>query len=226
MNVHSALIERRTAADVVFDSVYQDIISLRLRPGTKISEADIAAQFGISRQPVRDAFSRLGNLGFLLIRPQKATEVQKFLSDTITSARFIRAAIEVEVVQTAARNWDGRMTRDFEANLDAQAAAAETADVDAFHKLDYEFHHLICQAAGLDFAFNAIVEHKAQIDRLCVLSMMDEDSIRGLVSDHHGIFEAITAKDGEAARRVMRAHLARLDRTIDKVRASHPQFFI
>ena len=48
--------ERRTAVDDIFDYLHDEILSLRLRPGDKISEADIAAQFGVSRQPVRDAF--------------------------------------------------------------------------------------------------------------------------------------------------------------------------
>ncbi|MGB5556853.1 MAG: GntR family transcriptional regulator, partial [Paracoccaceae bacterium] len=51
--------DRRTSVDVVFDYLYEEIADLRLRPGDKISEAEIAAQFDISRQPVRDAFSRL-----------------------------------------------------------------------------------------------------------------------------------------------------------------------
>jgi len=54
--------ERRTSADVVFDFLYEEISSLGLMPGTKISEAEMAAKFGVSRQPVRDAFSKLDNM--------------------------------------------------------------------------------------------------------------------------------------------------------------------
>ncbi|KKK71856.1 hypothetical protein LCGC14_2909720, partial [marine sediment metagenome] len=69
--------DRRTGVDVVANHLYEEITSLRLLPGAKISEAEIAARFGVSRQPVRDAFSRLENLDLLLIRPQKATEVKR-----------------------------------------------------------------------------------------------------------------------------------------------------
>jgi DNA-binding GntR family transcriptional regulator len=51
-----------TSVDVVFYHVYEASVSLELLPGAKISEAEIAAQFGVSRQPVRDAFSRLAHL--------------------------------------------------------------------------------------------------------------------------------------------------------------------
>jgi len=70
--------DRRTSVDEVYDYLHEQITTLGLRPGDKISEADMATRFGISRQPVRDAFSRLANLDLLLIRPQRATEVKRF----------------------------------------------------------------------------------------------------------------------------------------------------
>lgn len=220
------VLERRTSADVVFDKLYEEIVSVRLLPGTKMSEAEIAAQFGISRQPVRDAFSRLGNLGFLLIRPQKATEVQKFSAAAITSARFIRAAIEVEVVRRAATMWTNNHTAPFENNLAAQEKAMRDNDVDAFHKLDYEFHRQLCETAGVAFAFESIMENKAQIDRLCVLSMMDKDAMTPLVADHKEIFDCLLAQDPARAETAMRQHLNRLDSTIEDVRKSHPEYFL
>ena len=62
--------ERRTSADVVFESLFEEIVALDLLPGAKMSEVEVAKRFGVSRQPVRDAFSRLGSLGLLVIRPQ------------------------------------------------------------------------------------------------------------------------------------------------------------
>ena len=88
----SHLSERRTSVDDIFDYLHDEILSLRLRPGDKISEAEIASRFGVSRQPVRDAFSRLANLDLLLIRPQRATEVRRFSSREIEKSSFIRAA--------------------------------------------------------------------------------------------------------------------------------------
>lgn len=217
-------IERRTSADAVFDTLYDEIISLRLLPGTKMSEADIAAQFGVSRQPVRDAFSRLGNLGFLLIRPQKATEVQRFSSRAITVARFVRAAIEIEVVNRALERWSEANARAFEDNLAAQDKAVQNKDVDAFHQLDYDFHRQLCDTANVAFAFDAIMENKAQIDRLCVLSMMDKDAMSLLVGDHRRIYDCLRARD-PAVEAAMRTHLSRLDATIERVRLSHPEYF-
>ena len=99
---HSLSSDRRTAVDEIFDHLRAEIDALRLRPGDRISEAEIAARFGVSRQPVRDAFTRLANLDLLLIRPQRATEVKRFSAREIEKSRFVRAAVEAEVLRRAA----------------------------------------------------------------------------------------------------------------------------
>ena len=55
----------RTTTDAVFEALHAQILSLELLPGTRISEAEVAAKLGVSRQPVRDAFNRLSNLQLL-----------------------------------------------------------------------------------------------------------------------------------------------------------------
>lgn len=68
---------RPSVTDQVFDPLHDRIIELDLPPGTRLSEIEVAKQFGVSRQPVRDAFHRLSKLGFLSIRPQRATSVSQ-----------------------------------------------------------------------------------------------------------------------------------------------------
>ena len=82
------VLERRTTTDEVFDRLHEEIVTLELLPGTKLSEVEVARRFGVSRQPVRDAFNRLSNLDLLLIRPQKATEVRGFSIERIARARL------------------------------------------------------------------------------------------------------------------------------------------
>ena len=216
---------RRTSADAVFDYLNEQICSLELMPGTKISEAEIAAKFGISRQPVRDAFSRLGNMGLLLIRPQKATEVSKFSMRAISAARFIRLSIEVEVLRKAAERWDGTLDDELSANLQAQTSAVKANDSEAFQGIDYAFHQLLCRAGDAEFAFEMIQEKKARIDRLCALSLSNEFGMADLVKDHSDIFEKLRQNDVDGATRTMRAHLSRLEQTIDLILENNAHFF-
>ena len=219
------VIERRTTADVVFDYLYEQIGTLNLLPGAKISEAEIANKFGVSRQPVRDAFSRLGNLDLLLIRPQKATVVKKFSLRAIETARFVRLSVELEVLRKAAAEWDGHLDDAFVKNMAAQRAALANKDADEFHALDYEFHRLLCDAARAEFAFEIIQQNKNQVDRLCVLSLGTADEMRQLVDDHALMLERLQKRDEVGASDTIREHLSRLDGTIETIYETHASYF-
>ena len=225
MSDTAQLRDRRTSVDVVFDHLYQEISDLRLRPGDKISEAEIAAQFNVSRQPVRDAFSRLDNLDLLLIRPQRATEVKRFSWREITKSRFVRASVEGEVLRRAAANCDAIGSSQLEASLIQQAAIVEIGSYEKFGELDYQFHQTLCDIAGVSFAFEVIKQEKAKVDRLCMLGLSKENRMSVLLADHKEITACVKANDGEGAVKAGMLHLSRLDDTITAISNANADYF-
>ena len=119
-------LQRRTTTDVVFEQLHEEIASLTILPGAKLSESEIAQRFGVSRQPVRDAFNRLENLDLLLIRPQRATEVRGFSLKRVAHARFIRLAVELEVIRHACSLWDAARADTLDQNLQQQRHVLES----------------------------------------------------------------------------------------------------
>ena len=221
----SARNERRTSVDDVFDHLHEQIVTLQLRPGDRISEAEIAAHFGVSRQPVRDAFSRLANLDLLMIRPQRATEVRRFSMRNIQKARFIRAAVEKEVILRACALCDDAGAARLEAALAKQGEVVAALNYDAFGPLDYEFHETLCSIAGVDYAFEVILSEKAKVDRLCMLGHEKEQRLPDLVADHRAIADAVIGHDSVAAVEAVMLHLNRLDGTIARIEATNANFF-
>ena len=181
--------ERRPSVDAIFEHLRDEILSLRLRPGDKISEAEIGARFGVSRQPVRDAFSRLENLDLLLIRPQKATEVKRFSLKAIEKSRFVRASVEAEVLRRAAANCDEIGAAQLDACLIQQRAIVRNEQFHKFDALDYAFHETLCNIAGVDFAFEVISSEKAKVDRLCMLGLSKEMRMPQLLQDHEVVVD-------------------------------------
>lgn len=216
---------RRTSADDVFDYLSMQINSLKLLPGTRISEVEIAKQFDVSRQPVREAFIRLANLGLLLIRPQKATVVRKFSNEKVKRARFLRMAVEYEVLRRACRRPLGKTRQKLERSIKAQEKAIKDNDIDRFHTLDYEFHKILCEAGGSEFVFETIAENKAQVDRICLLSLAQNSAMDDLLVDHKKIVAALIAQDEETVTSVITMHLNRLDDVLAKIRKTHIDFF-
>ena len=226
MALNSKLYGRRTSVEMVFDHLYQEIVSMRLLPGTKISEAEIATMFDISRQPVRDAFSRLENLDLLLIRPQKATEVRGFSNTAITTARFVRLSVESEVLRRAARTCNQAGKAELQEHLDQQQKAVDSNDTDAFRNLDYDFHKELCAIGGVDYAFDVIAKEKAKVDRLCVLGLSRDDRLGQLLDDHTEIAEMISSNNEDGAVTAGVKHLSRLDATIKTIRDENSDFFV
>lgn len=221
----AGLPERRTTTDLVFERLHEEIVSLKLLPRTKMSEAEVARRFGVSRQPVRDAFNRLGQLDLLLIRPQRATEVRGFSIERIAHARFIRLAVELEVVTHACIVWDDQKTARLQHNLDQQEHAISNSHVDEFHALDKTFHKMICELSGLPLAIKTIEECKQKVDRLCMLGLSRLSEALVLLGDHRELANALKTGEESKAREVARQHLARLDDTISEIQHTHSEYF-
>ena len=212
-----------SVADLVFDELYERVITLELLPGAKLSEVDVARSMGVSRQPVRDAFYRLSRLGFLTIWPQRATIVAPISESAVLQARFIRTAIELETVQAAARILDDHQLQRLEALIQRQEAAMDAGEKTLFHALDDEFHRLICEFAGLAFAWSVIKENKAHMDRVRYLSL--SFNARSAFEDHVEILKALKAHDAEKAAEVMRVHLSRISGIIAVIRDEGHDYF-
>lgn len=217
--------KRLTTTEEVFRRLKSDIISLQLPPGSKLSEVEVAKACNVSRQPVREAFMRLGELNLLEIRPQRATRVRKISQQDLRDTRFIRAAVEVEVVRVACEIASEENLASIAENLDDQRKAVEAGDADKLKTLDYHFHHLICIAAERAHAFKVISQNKAHTDRACTLELAHAQGMQEVLEGHSAIYDAICAGDAKTAVEKARVHLAHLDETLANAAKNFPDFF-
>ena len=216
---------RRTTTDDIFDQLYADITSLELKPGTKVSEIEIAKRFDVSRQPVREAFIRLSNMGLLQVRPQRATIVRKISLQEVSDSRFIRTAIEVEVAGAACAHFGDEHKNEFEENLAKQKLCVDQNDFMSFKVLDADFHRQLCYTARCEMAYRSISLGKAQVDRLCTLSLTRGTEFVQIYQDHVNMYELLKKGDADGLVALTRMHLSRLDSTIAEASASDEDFF-
>ncbi|MCQ0986163.1 GntR family transcriptional regulator [Jiella marina] len=205
-----------SVTDQVFDALYDRIVELDLRPGTRLSEVEVARQMEVSRQPVRDAFYRLSQLGFLLVRPQRPTTVTAISARAVLEARFMRTAIELETVRLATERLDEAGCSTLREILDRQQAAIEADHKIEFHALDDEFHKALCEIAGAGFVWSMIRDKKAHMDRARFLSL--SSGAKNALADHLRIMEALEAGNAEAARERMREHLSRIVDILEQIK--------
>jgi GntR family transcriptional regulator, rspAB operon transcriptional repressor len=212
-----------SATDLVFDELYRQIVELDLPPGTKLSELEVARQMGISRQPVRDAFYRLSQLGLIQIQPQRATTVSLISEEAVMQARFVRSALEMETARAAAQLTENAHIPGLEAILKRQKAAVAADDRIGFHELDDAFHQAICAASGNGFAWALIRENKAHMDRVRYLSL--SFGAQSAFDDHLRILAALKAHDPDRAAHEMRVHLSRIVDILGQIRTTRPEIF-
>ena len=216
--------QRQSATDQVFTALYDSVVSLALPPGTKVSEAEIAKQLGVSRQPVRDAFFRLTKMGFLAIRPQRATLVTRISETAVRDAVFVRIALEVECLRAALPRIAERDLDVLRDGLGRQEAALDDADPAVFHSLDEEFHAALCAMAGHSHAWTLILEQKAHMDRVRYLTLSSTRR-RQVLGEHGAVVDALAARDLPEAEAALRRHLTDITRGLPGLRAKHPEFF-
>jgi|TARA_B110000503_G_scaffold141014_1_gene233347 GntR family transcriptional regulator, rspAB operon transcriptional repressor len=217
-------IARPSVADQVFDALHTRILSLELPPGTKISEADVASQMDTSRQPVRDAFWRLSKLGFLTIRPQRATTVSLISGADVMRAKFIRTALESETCRTACLVRTDDDLAALSTVIAQQKVAVDANDRQVFHRLDDQFHREICTRSGVAFVWDMIHESKAHMDRVRILSL-DSNSQKLAYKEHIAIVDAITARDGDGAADCLREHLSRIRNLVGTLKERNHDWF-
>lgn len=146
-------LDLRSAAGPQLTRILRElIIGNRLKAGVRLSEADISQRFGVSRQPVRESFIKLSEEGLLEVRPQRGTFVRRISLRSVEDARFIREAVETDLVQMLAVRPDPALLEELNRQLDAQSALASPnatlAERTEFRHLDDLFHATLAQKAG------------------------------------------------------------------------------
>jgi DNA-binding GntR family transcriptional regulator len=213
-----------TIALRVVRALRDEIVTMALRPGDVISESDIAGRYGVSRQPVREAFIRLAQQGLLLIRPKRATMVKKISPDGVRQSRFIRESIEVEIIRRVASHPGKDALAVLNGLIADQEKASAANDRAAFHTLDELFHRTLARLAGVEYAWQLIDDHKIQLDRVRYLTLGVSSSQRA-IAEHKEIAAAVGKADVARAEQAMREHLGRAEALLTQTIGDFPEFF-
>lgn len=192
----------------VYEDIRERIISLTLQPGARVSEKDIAAQIGVSKTPVREAFIRLSDEGLMEIRPQSGSYVSEITFEKVYESLMLRRALEMAVAAEAANQRSTLDLLNLQEMIEQQQAAAEAADRVAFFELDTAFHRSLAEIAKMPSAIRMIRMVRGTVDRVQRLRISRGESRHAQVIEAHcAIVAGIEARDPEAASAAMDRHL-------------------
>lgn len=208
----------------MLDHLRERIVALDLPPGMLLSRADLAASFGVSQTPVRDALMRLEEEGLVDVFPQHKTVVSRIDIAQARQAHFLRRAIELEVARTLATSDDAGLVKRLRATIARQRAALATGDYPDFVASDQSFHRQMYEAAGVSGLWEEVRRRSGHLDRLRRLHLPVEGKGEAILRDHTRIVDALAKRDPEIAQKRVREHLSGTLLQVDAIRARHPDY--
>jgi DNA-binding GntR family transcriptional regulator len=223
---HSAdrLDRDRQAAPQVFERLRDMIVSLRLPPGSALSRAALAAQFGVSSTPIRDALMRLEEEGLVDVFPQHATVVSRIDVRLAQQAHFLRQALELEIVKALALKHVDALIDELNGTIALQQKFTRAGDFEKFMAADNDFHAQLYAATGNRALWDLVRSRSGHIDRLRRLHLPSPGKAQDIVRHHKLIVAAISANQPDEAQRHLRQHLSGTLGYLAEIRARFPEY--
>jgi len=206
-----SVVTEKSLADETYETLLEEILSAQLAGGTVVQERRLAERLGVSRSPMRDALGRLEGQG-LLVRNAKGVLIVRVITlvDYLNSVA-VRLLLEPAAAALAAESIEAEEVAQLVEMLQAIDADPdpEPATVWGF---DDSLHDGIAIASGNPFMADTIKQMRRYttiFERQRKLAQRKPG-----LSDHQAILEALAARDAEAARAAMAAHLDQIRKNV------------
>jgi DNA-binding GntR family transcriptional regulator len=204
-------IPRQSLPSAIANRLRDKILRGELREGEQLRQHAIAAEFDVSRIPVREAFRQLEAEGLITIIDHRGAVVSALSPDEIQELFDIRAALECAILRRAVpRLTEAELAR-AERILEAyEEALGDDADFDVWGELHWQFHSTLYVAAGREQFMSLIQTVNNNADRYIRLHILfSRDVHRQVKDEHRAILELCRQRDAEAAGQLLERHITK-----------------
>jgi DNA-binding GntR family transcriptional regulator len=193
------LLPIETLTEKAYRALEEEIVTLRIPPGTVVSEAILSRRLGVGRTPVREALQRLAREWLVVIMPRRGIVVSEI--DPVRQLRLLEARREIErfLARSAAKRSTQTQRVEFREIAASMDRAAGNADDIAFMRLDREFNLLVLDAACNEFAASAMGQMNGLSRRFWYVHYKQVADLPLAARLHATIARAIADADQEAA---------------------------
>jgi DNA-binding GntR family transcriptional regulator len=184
-----------TLRERILETIRDAIMSGALKPGEKVAEPELAARFGISRTPIREAFRQLESEGYLSVVPRKGALVASFSPKDVEEFYAIKSVLEGYAARKACSLLSTREINKLEGINEKLREIAEEGDVRHFFRVHNSFHDLFIRGAGNDKLHDMIAALLKKFQRLRMASLSKPGRMQISVEEHEKIIEAFRSRD-------------------------------
>ncbi len=203
------LISPRSLKDEIVEVMQRSIILGLYKPGERLVERELAAKFGVSAIPVREALQELESRGLVVKRPNCSCSVVELSEDELNQICALRNLLEPQVIQWAGERMQPADVEKSQVQLDRLWRAAEENDVPQFFYQDLLFHRMLWDISGNRYAASAL-ERAVSVLFACGLmrkGTSESPDLRGEVKKHQLLFQALRRGQGQKAGEIL-LHIA------------------
>ena len=186
-------------AEQVFQTLEEDILQGRLKPGEVITELRLSKALGVSRTPTREALQQLEQESLVEIRPNRGAVVLGITRDDLEVIYDMRIRLEGLAASLAAKTADEEQLNAMKEVLDLQEFYVEKNNPDEQEIFDSRFHEMVYEFSGKRILYEVLKNLHRRITRYRRLSVTDMDRARKAITEHREIYEAIRDGNGSLA---------------------------
>lgn len=209
--------KRRSLEESVYEAVRDGIISGELLPGDPLVEAQLSADMGISKTPVREALIRLARDGLVVQEPHRRSRVATPTAEDVRQACEMRRWVEGEIAAQAARAAPDELIGQLEASVTDSERALKRNDARRWAAAIGAFSDALIDYAGNRYAADLLERMRNLLSLIANVSQAAPGRRERSIAEHRAILEAIRKGKPEAAAEATRAHLDSLE--ADSLRA-------
>lgn len=214
----SIAITARSLHDQVANRVRDMIIEAVLEPGSRIDEAQLIQDLGVSRTPFREALRTLAAEGLVTIKPSKGAVVRKLTPKDVHSMLEVLSELEKLAGRLACERATDEEVDELVALHERMLEHYAERDRLPYYKLNQEFHSRLAALSGNEPLQEMQNNLQGRLKRIRYIGNESPDSWAGAVADHEDMINALRARDGEALAEAMWIHLQRTwERVKDRV---------
>lgn len=192
---------RTLLRDRAYEAIRDAIVAGEIEPGAVVRDADLAERLGLSRAPVREAFSRLVDEGLLESKPQSYTRVTPLVAADVRDAAAVVGAMHELVTRVAVPRLTGADVDAMRAANARFAVAVADGEVDLALRADDALHDVLVRVSGNRAAAATVARYTPLIRRLERRRFGEGGTCRS-AGLHERLIEACAAGDVDAAVRV------------------------
>jgi DNA-binding GntR family transcriptional regulator len=194
-------------ADALRDQLEQEIVTGELRPGERLDEQGLAARFGVSRTPIREALMQLASAGLVELQSRRGAFVASLSLKEIIERFEVMAAFEGMCGALAARRiTDTERLVLLEAH-EACAREATSGDANSYYYANERFHQTIYDACYNGFLADQARQLHSRLRPYRRLQLRVRSRVANSLAEHQAIVDAILAGESGKAEQLLKDHI-------------------